>query len=80
MTSAGEHQAHDDDGGAGHLVEDRPGGPSGRWPMVLAVASRATNTSVKPATNSSVARSTRRCSVRVATASSLAPTPDISDR
>jgi hypothetical protein len=46
----------------------------------LAVAPRATNTTVKPATNSSVERRIVRWSARVCTASWLAPTPDIIDR
>ncbi len=48
--------------------------------MVLAVAPKATKTTVNPATNSNVARSTLLCSVLVAIARSVAPTPDIRDR
>ena len=50
------------------------------WPMPLAVAPSATKTRVKPLTNSSVARSTLLCSARVATARSVAPTPDMRER
>ena len=50
------------------------------WPSPDAVASRAANTTVKPATNSRVERRSRRWSGRDATASSALLTPDIIDR
>ena len=59
---------------------------SPRWwslsnsPMALADAPRATNTTEKPATNSSVERNTRRCSTPRASASSSPESPDMSDR
>ena len=50
------------------------------WPSPDAVASRAANTAVKPATNSSVERRSRRWLGRVVTASSALLTPDIIER
>ena len=50
------------------------------WPSADAVASRAANTTVKPATKSRVARTRRRWSGRAAEASSALLTPDIIDR
>jgi hypothetical protein len=59
---------------------------SRRWwdcsacPRPEAVASRAANTAVNPATNSSVERKSRRWLGRVVTASSALLTPDIMER
>jgi hypothetical protein len=50
------------------------------WPMALAPAPRIVKTIVKPATNSSVARNSRRVSSPVAAESCVTLTPDISDR